>query len=233
MRIFMAHTERVLAVLIVWFVVVFTPSLAFGQALDAEGLDLLGQLLATAGQDATSPMAAGAALFFVVYMATRAPVTSKLIGDRFLTTDARKRAFSLVVALVPGVATVLTGHMSWGKALATALLSWAVAQAIFFLSKKPAAAAPMLVLFLGLPTAAIGCTPRDVDRIQSAAEAARDVAVIAEPCFVDARDRMLAACEGSAKCEAEVRKGYEPIADAFDAFHAAWCALSPDSEGCP
>lgn len=90
----------------------------------------------------------------------------------------------------------------------------------------------MMCLCLALAVFFIACKPEQLEAVTAAAEAGRDIAAAAEPCFVDHRDRMLATCAGDKTCEAGVRDAYKPIADAFDAFRAAWCTVSPSSEGC-
>lgn len=230
MTTFESHLRRAAFVLLVFCIVLFVPAVAFGQVLDADGVDLLGSLLARAGEDATSPAFAGACVFFIVYLATRAPYTSALVG-RWLVSDMAKRAFALAVSLAPALATVLMGHMAWNKALGTALMSFAVSQAIFFLSKKKEAAAPLLLCLL-VATSQVACTGKQVEQLRTAVEAARDVAVIAEPCAARSREQMLKGCDGDAACAAKVEEAYEPIATALNAFHDAWCALSPQSEGC-
>lgn len=199
--------------------------------MDQEGLDLIGSLLAQAGNDATSPAAAGALLFFVVYLATKAPYTSKLLG-RFFQSDMAKRGLTLALAVLPGVATVLAGQMAWNKALGTALMSFAVSQAIFFLSKKKEAIPPAIVLAFFVAVSQTACTGGQVEQLRTAVEAARDVAVIAEPCAALSREQMLKGCEGDEACKAKVEEAYKPIATALDTFHDAWCSLSPSSEGC-
>lgn len=61
---------------------------------------------------------------------------------------------------------------------------------------------------------------------------ARDVAVFAEACAVETKRARDAQCNGSEACLADVRAQYAPLVDALDAFHFAWCAVSPQSEGC-
>ncbi len=92
---------------------------------------------------------------------------------------------------------------------------------------------PLPVLFvLCLSLVALGCNAEQLKAAQTAAEAGRDIATAAEPCFVDHRDRMLAVCADDKACQQKVNDAYKPIADAFDAFHTAWCIVSPKSEGC-
>lgn len=78
---------------------------------------------------------------------------------------------------------------------------------------------------------ALGCGG-SAQKVEDVAHAARDVSVVAEVCSFEAKEQAMAACSDDA-CRAKVLAKYAPIADALDAFHGAWCALSPDSEGCP
>lgn len=88
----------------------------------------------------------------------------------------------------------------------------------------------LLVLATGAAgTLGCGASMRDVE---SAIEASRDVAAIAEPCLVAARQREEKMCGGEAECIEAVRAAFAPAANAFDAMHRAWCLLSPHSEGC-
>ena len=64
------------------------------------------------------------------------------------------------------------------------------------------------------------------------AEATRDVLEVAEPCLMEAKARDVEACKGDATCENLVQSKWEPVAFALDLVHAAWCGLSPTSEGC-
>lgn len=84
---------------------------------------------------------------------------------------------------------------------------------------------PLVVLLL-----ATGCgAGQDVARY---AEATRDVLEVAEPCLMEAKLRDVDACAGEPMCEATVQAHWEPVAVALDVVHAAWCSLSPNSEGC-
>jgi len=72
-------------------------------------------------------------------------------------------------------------------------------------------------------------------QVAAGLEGARDVIAVAEPCLVAAKERDLASCANApnvALCESQAQAAWEPIAVALDAFHAAWCSLSPSSEGC-
>jgi hypothetical protein len=99
------------------------------------------------------------------------------------------------------------------------------------MAKQKQAAASILALCF-LAASQMACKPQDLEKIVTAAEAGRDIATAALPYFEAERDKMIAACSGDAECERKVRDAYRPIAEAYDAFHAAWCAVSPDSEGC-
>lgn len=94
--------------------------------------------------------------------------------------------------------------------------------------KAPPGVASMC--FLAIMTASCGSSDA-VRKVESVAHAARDVAVIAESCSFAAKEQAMAKCSTD-DCRASVLRTYKPVADALDAFHAAWCALSPDSEGC-
>lgn len=65
------------------------------------------------------------------------------------------------------------------------------------------------------------------------AEAGRDIAERAEPCFVAEKQADEAACGGDSACLKIVKDTWTPIADAMDLMHQTWCQLSPKSEGCP
>lgn len=95
----------------------------------------------------------------------------------------------------------------------------------------PGSSILLLVLTAGAAGTLTGCgaSMRDVE---SAIEASRDVAAIAEPCLVAAKQREEQMCGGEAECIESVRVAFAPAADALDAMHRAWCLLSPQSEGC-
>lgn len=67
-----------------------------------------------------------------------------------------------------------------------------------------------------------GC---NVAQMGKALEAGRTVVNAAEPCFVAQQDAQLEACDHDPPCEAQVKKQWEPIADALDAFHDLWCGI--------
>lgn len=86
---------------------------------------------------------------------------------------------------------------------------------------------------LGLGSVGLtGCGSEQIAQAQTAIEAARDVAAVAEPCLVAAQAVELERCEGDAECKQAVFAAFRPMADALDLLHDAWCAISPDSEGC-
>jgi hypothetical protein len=76
-----------------------------------------------------------------------------------------------------------------------------------------------------------GCVPHR-EALQKGLMGARDVAAKAEPLFVASKRAEEQGCAEDAACLARVRADWARVADALDAMHAAWCALSPDSEGC-
>lgn len=89
----------------------------------------------------------------------------------------------------------------------------------------------LLVLWLSA-CAGLGCGGT-VQKVEDVAHAARDVADIAEVCAFNAKEEAMSRCADSdTMCKAKVLAQYAPVADALDAFRAAWCALSPESEGC-
>lgn len=90
---------------------------------------------------------------------------------------------------------------------------------------------PSAVLFLVATLAFLtGCgAGADLAKV---VEAGRDVAAFAEPCAVAAQDVAIARCE-SDECRRQVVDKFAPIADALDVLHDGWCALAPESEGCP
>lgn len=95
------------------------------------------------------------------------------------------------------------------------------------------AAGPLvgLALLCIVASTQTGCAGAQ-EQLRGGLEAARDVVAVAEPCMAAEHDRELMSCNGDATCESTVRAHWAPIADALDAFHAAWCTLAPDSEGC-
>ena len=77
-----------------------------------------------------------------------------------------------------------------------------------------------------------GCGSQQIADAQSAIEAARDVAAIAEPCLVAAQSVELERCGDDRECKAAVIESFRPMADALDMLKEAWCKLAPASEGC-
>lgn len=63
-------------------------------------------------------------------------------------------------------------------------------------------------------------------------EGARDVMTVAAPCLASVKQAELEACAANAACVEQARARWTKLADALDAFHQAWCLLSPESEGC-
>lgn len=184
------------------------------------------ELIAKVSSDPASP----AALGLVVYLLT---AFAKRIAPERLRADWLRRAVSLVIAFAPGLALTLSEHMVWDTALRTAVFSWAVSQLVFFLAKdkaSPPNVGPALAIVFFLSSA--GCSAHQAEQVRTAVEASRDVAAIAEPCLFATKEKQLSDCAGDAACEAEVRRRYSQVADAFDAFRRAWCALAPQSEGC-
>ncbi len=66
-----------------------------------------------------------------------------------------------------------------------------------------------------------------------AMNAANVIATEAQPCLVEMRQREVSGCGNDAACLATVQAHWGPVADAYDAFHGAWCVLVPDAAGCP
>jgi hypothetical protein len=183
------------------------------------------ELIAKVSSDPASPAALGLAVYLLTALAKR-------IAPERLKADWLRRAVSLVIAFAPGLALTLSEHMAWNAALRTAVLSWAVSQLVFFLSKdkaSPPNVGPALAIVFYI---SLGCNAHQAEQVRTAVEASRDVAAIAEPCLVALKEKQLSDCAGDAACEAEVRRWYSPVADAFDSFRRAWCTLAPQSEGC-
>lgn len=79
-----------------------------------------------------------------------------------------------------------------------------------------------------------GCVQHKAE-LARAMEGARDVVAVAAPCLASVKAAELEACASRPEAEAcvvEARARWAKLADALDAFHAAWCLLSPESEGC-
>lgn len=98
------------------------------------------------------------------------------------------------------------------------------------LAVPPSPASPLLAVATGALVGLTGCG--SAERVTRYAEASRDVLAVAEPCLVEVQRAELRTCEGVTECEALVRQRWAPIATALDVLHEAWCALSPESEGC-
>ncbi len=87
-----------------------------------------------------------------------------------------------------------------------------------------------VLLFCVVAYVSAGCGGRqDLER---GLEASRDVATYAAACAAGAKEVDDAKCAGDPACLEAVKTKYAPLADAFDAFHAFWCGVSPESEGC-
>lgn len=97
---------------------------------------------------------------------------------------------------------------------------------------SPTANVGLVLLALAAGSGLTACGSQQIADAQTAIEAARDVAAIAEPCLVASMNVELERCEGDIECKDAVIQSYRPMADALDMLHNAWCALSPDSEGC-
>lgn len=91
----------------------------------------------------------------------------------------------------------------------------------------------LMGLALLVASCTVGCGGAMVQRAEKFAHAARDVADVAAPCLVAAKLKADEQCSSDEHCLERVREEYKPAADTLDTFHAAWCAFSPDSEGCP
>lgn len=99
--------------------------------------------------------------------------------------------------------------------------------------KAPPGIATMGLLCMALAFAGclgLGCG--GAAQFEELAHASRDVATVAEPCLVAAKDHEESRCNGDEACVAAVKAKWRPIADALDMMRDAWCSLSPDAEGC-
>lgn len=215
--------------------------------MDQELLSLVMKAWAAWSENPGSPFAFGVVVLLLVHLVTKVPRVSTAfnalavrIEQRFprITLDVSRRAMSIFVSTAPGLALILTEHMTWGVGLRTAFLSWAVSQAIFFLSKEKSkldakATAPLVLLVLAaFSVSQTACTPEQARKVESALEASRDIANEALPCFASAQKVALAACNGDEKCVDAVYAKSDRIADLYDLAHDGWCALWPESEGC-
>lgn len=91
---------------------------------------------------------------------------------------------------------------------------------------------PMVLFALAFASALVAATGcGGAQELAKYAEAGRDLAVVAEPCLVAAKDEAIARCEDE-ECRREVVDRFAPIADALDVMHETWCTVSPESEGC-
>lgn len=221
------HLRRVAILLVVLFVV-YLPSVCFGQTEDG-GVDLIMRAIAAWSENPGSPMALGAAVVFVVYLAVDAPYTSKLLGG-LLSTPARKRAFAIVVSVAPGLALALSQHMTWNAAARTALLSFAVSQAIKFLSKSKDGAPAAILCLAFLSAGQAACVSKD--KIEAGVNGGAMALDVAKPCLVDLQDREESACSGDAKCIDEVRTRWDVVATGYDAFGCLLCLVDDAADGC-
>lgn len=89
-----------------------------------------------------------------------------------------------------------------------------------------------LVLLVALGGGVLGLSGCHKSELEHGIEGARDALKVAEPCLVEARAKELQTCAGDAMCEAPIRAKWSNVADGLDAFHVAWCIVSPASEGC-
>jgi hypothetical protein len=158
--------------------------------MDEALVKLVVDLMAAAGRDVKGPAVAGTALFLLVYVLTKVPRVSAVVL-RVLDSDNKRRAFALLMALAPGVATMLTGALAWDKALATSVVSFAVATTIHFLSKSDVRGALVLLAALALPQA--GCVGGQ-QQAARVAEAIADVVEVGEPALQRAYEREQMAC---------------------------------------
>jgi hypothetical protein len=227
---FFSDLRRMAIVLCVLALVVFVPSLAFGQPVDPS--DPVAVWAAVSAHPA-SPLALGYALLYGVELLRKVPKIGAWLFERVLTTDLSRRIFVAVLAHAPALALVLTEHMTWGVGLRTALLTFAVSQWRFLSAKmaeeKPATVPPLPLLLMALFV--IGC---GVDRakIEAGLDGAVTALDVAKPCLVATQDKLEAECAGDAACISGVRDHFQPIADAYEAFGALLCAIDATAEGC-
>ena len=100
-------------------------------------------------------------------------------------------------------------------------------------ASKPDDKAPpgvAMLAFLAVSTVT-ACGSGPIREVENLAHSARDVADVAEACSFAAKEAEMSQCIDDT-CKAKVLAKYSVIADALDAFAAAWCAVSPESEGC-
>jgi hypothetical protein len=90
--------------------------------------------------------------------------------------------------------------------------------------------APPGIMLFALALAGCGASG-PIREVEALAHSARDVAQVAEVCAFNAKEAEMAKCHDD-RCKAEVLARYAPLADMLDKFHAAWCTVSPESEGC-
>jgi hypothetical protein len=143
---------------------------------------------------------------------------------------------ALVLGQVYAVLSAVVLGQPWGAAVVDGLLATTLAvtgqelgSSVTRLPPPPPSVLPLL-----LTVAALGglTSCGGAQQVTRLAEAARDVAVVAEPCLVEVQRAELRTCEGEAGCEGMVRQRWAPVAAALDVLHDAWCGLSPESEGC-
>lgn len=128
------------------------------------------------------------------------------------------------IAGMPLLDAVALGVASGALAIATQETVVPAAQAAKdSLRPPPMALLAFAFVFFGCGGAA--------QKFEAVAHSARDVAVVAEACSFAAKEQAMAECIDDT-CKAKVLARYAPIADALDAFAAAWCAAAPEAEGC-
>lgn len=184
-------------------------------------MDPILSLLDRATQEGSWTLLAAALLYGCVELAKRLPWLRE--------TDARRRVLALVLAYAPGLALVLSGHSTFTEATTSALVTWGLATATHFMVHRKGVTDPTIPLLVLVALGSAGCGGAGAqEEIRRALEASRDIAAAAEPCLAATKEAELAAC-AEPTCEAEIRERYAALADAFDAFRAAWCALVPAS----
>lgn len=184
------------------------------------------ETLIQAAKDGRWPIVAAAMIWFIVQAmkSDRIPVNVPKHAQPWvaLGLGIASGASESFLGGAPLLDSLLLGFFAGASAIATQEAFVPAIKAAKDSMRPP----PMALLCLGL----VGCGASA--EVSHALHAARDVAIVAEACTVARKGVQDAACNGNAECLARVREEYAPIADVLDAFHAGWCALAPEHEGC-